>query len=161
MSRFVLEAEPGAREGMNEVRVPGAPLKAAALLVLLTVGFALLARTTGVGATREPVVPALEARSIRLHKEADGSLSVWDSAATLPYAHLTQNDHGFLLGALNGLRYKRDLAQADQEALYHLTRWQDGRVSLDDPITGIHIAVNSFGPTQVASFEVLFNGTTP
>jgi hypothetical protein len=30
------------------------------------------------------------------------------------------------------------------------------RMTLDDPSTGMHVAVSSFGPTQVASFQQLF-----
>jgi hypothetical protein len=37
-----------------------------------------------------------------------------------------------------------------------LTRWSDGRLTLDDSVTRMHVAVSAFGPTQVESFERVF-----
>ncbi len=155
MTRIYVEPEPGTASD-GTIHVPRGPLIAAAALVVLVFGLAITARTTGRGAAREPVaLPAVE-RSIRFVPTSEGQLTVYDAASGQPVIQLAPEGNGFLFGALRGLAYKRTVAQADPSAPYRLTRWQDGRITLDDPLTSMHISVNSFGPTQIASFEQLF-----
>ncbi len=35
------------------------------------------------------------------------------------------------------------------ETPFRLTRWSDGRLSLDDPATDRHVDLEAFGPTNV------------
>jgi hypothetical protein len=48
------------------------------------------------------------------------------------------------------------LADVGPELPFVLTRWSDGRLTLDDSVTRMHVAVSAFGPTQVESFERVF-----
>ena len=36
-----------------------------------------------------------------------------------------------------------------------LTRYEDGRLVLDDPATKASVTISSFGPTQIAAFDTL------
>ena len=47
------------------------------------------------------------------------------------------------------------------EVPFTLTRWADGRLSLDDPTTTRHIDLEVFGPTNTAVFSNLMMATTP
>ena len=42
---------------------------------------------------------------------------------------------------------------------FRLTRWSDGRLSLDDPATGRRIELDAFGPTNTAVFAHLMGAT--
>jgi putative photosynthetic complex assembly protein len=155
VTEIFVEPEPGTSADAT-IKVPKAPLIGALVLALLAYSIAISARVFGVGAAAEPVSVPIEERSIRFTTEKDGRLTVLDVNTGRDIVHLTQDGNGFLFGALRGIEYKRGIAKVSPETPFALTRWQTGKITLDDPTTGMHIAVNSFGPTQVASFEQLF-----
>ena len=155
MTEIFVEPEPGTSPD-STIRVPKGPLIGAAALALLAYSIAVSARVFGIGAAPEPVSVPIEERAIRFTAQEDGSLAVLDVNTGRGIVRLTQNGNGFLFGALRGISYKRSIARVSAETPFALTRWQNGKITLDDPATGMHIAVNSFGPTQVESFERLF-----
>jgi putative photosynthetic complex assembly protein len=156
MTEIFVEPEPGTSAD-STIKVPRAPLIGAAVLALLAYSIAISARVFGVGAAVEPVSVPIEERAIRFMAQPDGSLEVMDVNTGREIVRLTSDGgNGFLFGALRGITYKRSIARVAPETPFALTRWQNGKITLDDPSTGMHIAVNSFGPTQVASFERLF-----
>ncbi len=156
MTEIFVEAEPGT-SGDSTIRVPRAPLYAAAAMVFMTFTIAISARVFGVGSAAEPLSIPVEERSIRLITRDDGTMSVLDVLTGLEVIRLSQGGgNGFIFGAKRGIDYKRSLADVSPDTPFALTRWQNGKITLDDPSTGMHIAVNSFGETQVASFEQLF-----
>lgn len=157
MTEVFVEPEPGTSDDPT-LRVPRAPLIAAAVLALFAYGIAISAKVFGVGAAAEPVSVPIEERAIRFTTQTDGSMQVVDVNTGLNVVRLTsEGGNGFMFGALRGIAYKRSIAKVAPETPFALTRWQNGKITLDDPATGMHIAVNSFGPTQVASFERLFS----
>jgi putative photosynthetic complex assembly protein len=155
VTEIFVEPEPGTAAD-STIKVPRAPLIGAAVLALLAYAIAVSASVFGLGASAEPVSVPIEERAIRFTTEQDGTLSVRDVNTGRDIVHLTPDGNGFMFGALRGIEYKRSLAKVSPETPFALTRWQNGKITLDDPATGMHIAVNSFGPTQVASFEQLF-----
>jgi putative photosynthetic complex assembly protein len=155
VTEIFVEPEPGTSADCT-IKVPRLPLIGAAVLALLAYTMAVSARVYGVGKSNEAVSVPMVERSIRFTTEKDGSLTVLDVNTGRDIVHLTQDGNGFLFGALRGIAYKRSIAKVSAETPFALTRWQNGKITLDDPTTGMHIAVNSFGPTQVASFEQLF-----
>jgi putative photosynthetic complex assembly protein len=155
MNEIIFEEEPGA-SGAPSFHMPLIPLIGAGLLVALAATVAVTARYSGRGASREAVSIAVDQRSIRFVPEADGSLSVVDVPTGQVAIRLESKNNGFIFGMLRGAAHKRHVAHIDSLVPYALTRWRDGQVTLDDPTTGMHVAINSFGPTQIASFEQLF-----
>ncbi|MBP6671165.1 MAG: hypothetical protein KA180_17045 [Gemmatimonadales bacterium] len=155
MTQIFVEPEPGTA-GDGTLHVPRGPLIAAGVLMALVFGIAITARLSGRGAALEPAPQPVEERAIRFVEETGGDLSVYDAETGREVIRLQAGTNGFIFGALRGLTYKRTVAQADLSTPFRLVRGQDGRITLDDPLTGMHIAVNSFGPSQVASFELLF-----
>lgn len=160
MTEIFVEPEPGTSAD-STIKVPRLPLIGAAILAVLAYTMAVSARVYGVGASNEGVSIPMVERSIRFTTEQDGSLTVLDVNTGRDIVHLTSDHNGFLFGALRGIAYKRSIAKVAPETPFALTRWQNGKITLDDPTTGMHIAVNSFGPTQVASFEQLFAEEKP
>jgi hypothetical protein len=60
---------------------------------------------------------------------------------------------------LRGLADRRRRGNLSAEAPFVLTAWDDGRVTIEDPLTKQRIAVSSFGPTQVKNFVGLLDKT--
>lgn len=160
MAHIVFEPEPGARDAMPQIRVPRGPLLGALAVVTVAFGAALAARVTGAGATREgeaagrPAV-AVERRVLRFADAPDGAVLVYDAPTNALAVRLPPGGDGFLRGTLRAMTRERMLARIGHEPPFVLTRWSDGRLTLDDAATRMHVAVTSFGPTQVASFEQL------
>lgn len=155
MTEIFVEPEPGTSPD-STIRVPKGPLYGAAAVIALVFTLAITARTTGLGASREPVSPPVEQRDIRFLSDSGGGLQVYDAATGEMAAYLPAGSNGFIFGMLRGMQQRRAVAGTDPATPYHLARGADGHITLDDPATGMHVAVNSFGPTQIASVGQLF-----
>ena len=162
MAHIHFEPEPGARDAMPEIRVPRGPLLGALAVVLVAVAAAVAGRVTGIGATHEgaPGSPgadavALDRRVLRFADAPDGAVLVYDAPTNVLAVRLPPGGDGFLRGTLRAMTRERMLARIGQGPPFVLTRWSDGRLTLDDSATRMHVAVTSFGHTQVASFEQL------
>lgn len=136
--------------------VPKGALIAAGTVITLAFALALGGRYLGLGRSPEPLSIPVEERALRFTPLGADSFEVHDATSGKLVARLAPDGNGFIVGTLHGATHKRKVAHIDPATPYALTRWQDGRITFDDPATGMHVAVNSFGPTQVASFEQLF-----
>ena len=56
---------------------------------------------------------------------------------------------------LRGLERRRAVTRASGPEVYVLTRWDNGRLSLSDPLTDERIDVNGFGRDNLAAFARL------
>lgn len=155
MAQIFVEPEPGTPAN-STIAVPRGPLFGAAVLVVLVFGVAIAARVSGHTASEAPVSAVVQRRSLRLELQPDGMLSVYDAVENRQVARLDPAKNGFLFGMLRGIQQKRNVAKTDPATPVQVTLWQDGRMTLDDVSTGMHVAVNSFGPTQIESFSQLF-----
>ena len=155
MTEIFVEPEPGTNAD-STIRVPTVPLVGAAVVVALVFTLAIRARMSGAGASREPLSVPVDQRAIRFVPEGDGSLAVYDATSGQVSIRLAAGTNGFIFGMLRGIEYRRNVAHTDPSTPLALTRWRDGRITLDDPATGMHVVANSFGSTQLASFEQLF-----
>jgi putative photosynthetic complex assembly protein len=132
----------------------GALIAAAALI-----GFALLAaagaRFTGQGTTQTPSARAVEVRDLRFEDRADGAVAVYESAGGAPVAVFEPGTNGFLRSVMRGMARERRRQEIGAEPPFRLTRWSDGRLSLDDAATGRHIDLEAFGPDNSSVFARL------
>jgi putative photosynthetic complex assembly protein len=53
---------------------------------------------------------------------------------------------------LRGLVRERRADHVGPTPPFRLTRWADGRLSLDDPSTGRHVDLEVFGPANAGAF---------
>lgn len=155
MAEIFVEPEPGTPAD-STIHVPRGPLIGAFLLVVLVFGVAIQARVAGRTASEEPLAAVAVQRNVRFDVRPDGMISVYDVGEDREIVRLSPEKNGFIFGMLRGIKQKRDVAHTDPGTPFRITRWQDGRMTLDDPSTGMHVAVSSFGPTQVESFKQLF-----
>lgn len=140
---------------MPGITVPKPALYMALGLVVITFALAISARLFGFGAFAEPEGVVLAARSLTFTDAANGGIYVRDADAGTLATTLAPNSGGFVRGALRALTRKRRLAKIGPEIPFVLTRYEDGRLILSDPATNTRVAISSFGPTQVATFDSL------
>ena len=72
---------------------------------------------------------------------------------------LPPGTNGFARGVMRGMARERHSREIGSEPPFRLTRWSDGRLSLDDPATGRRIELDAFGPTNTAVFAHLMGAT--
>jgi putative photosynthetic complex assembly protein len=141
-------------------QMPRGALLSAAALVAVTLLLATTSRLSGVGQTRMNESTPFAVRDLRFGDSADGAVVVtsWPDGAVV--AVLPPGTNGFARGVMRGMareRHSRDIGAAPP---FRLTRWSDGRLSLDDPSTGRRIELDAFGPTNTAVFAGLMGAAS-
>lgn len=149
------EPEPGSRPDAPPMRVPKGALVMAAGLIVVVFALAISARVFGFGAFREGVAVVAQERALRFSDQQGGGIRIVDANTGQTAADLAPGTNGFLRGALRALTRSRELAGIGPDVPFRLTRYVDGRLVLQDPATGQHVTISSFGPTQVESFDRL------
>ncbi len=111
--------------------------------------------------------PVAEAATVswerRLHFEdrPNGDVAVLDAQDRREVARF-QGEQGFLRGALRTLARERLRRGMGPSEPFVLSGHSNGRLTLSDPATGTRIALESFGPSNVAVFAPLRDaGRTP
>jgi putative photosynthetic complex assembly protein len=132
--------------------MPRGALLGAAALVGVALLAALGARVGGLGTTRVPPATAIEIRELRFEDRADGAVLVYRAGAAQPVEVIAPGTNGFVRGVMRGFARERKRQAVGSEPPFRLTRWSDGRLSLDDPATGRHVDLEAFGPVNSGAF---------
>lgn len=130
----------------------------AALLVGVSIVAAATARLTGIGRTQLAEVEPVESLDLRFEDRSDGAVAVYAADDGQVVTVLPPGTNGFVRGVLRGLARERMLHEQGSETPFRLTRWADGRLSIDDPATGRQIDLGGFGPTNAQAFGRLLAG---
>lgn len=141
---------------------PRPMMLAAVALAVLAIAAAAGARLTGAGHMGVAPTPVDVARDFRFSDGADGSVVVTASAPGAgdgrEVARLGTGELMFVRSTVRALARGRRLNETAQaQAPFRVTRYQNGRMTLDDPSTGAHLELASFGPTNQAAFEQLLD----
>jgi putative photosynthetic complex assembly protein len=123
--------------------------------VAFTVTSAAVARISGLGTVQMPESALVESRPLRFEDMRDGSIRVTDARTGQVAASVEPGTNGFIRGTLRGMARERKRQGIGIEPPFMLTRWADGRLSLEDPATGRVIALDAFGPTNGEAFAQL------
>ena len=137
--------------------VPRGALVGAAVLILTTLGLAASARSEHLAAAASAAAPPapLEAIDLRFEDRADGTLVASDARTGREVAALAPGTNNFVRGVLRGMFRGRKLESMGHDARFRLAREADGRLTLEDPEIRRHVDLDSFGPTNAASFAEL------
>lgn len=157
MAEIHFEPEPGSKSAMHDITPPKPALKVAVAMVVLTFTLAILATRFGVGKAADVYENPVAQRALSFEDAEDGGILVKDGDSGELALTLPSGTNGFLRGALRAMADRRRRAEKPYDAPFVLTAWQDGRVTIEDPLTGERVAVSSFGPTQVKGFVALLD----
>lgn len=134
---------------------------AAAALAILSIAAAAGARLTGAGHQAVPPTPVEIVRDFRFDDATDGSVvvlarAIEPRAPEREIARLRAGEMMFVRSTVRALGRQRRLdGQPTAAAPFRVRRYRNGRLTLDDPSTGAHLELASFGPTNQAAFEQL------
>ena len=128
---------------------------AAVALVVAAILIAAIGRWTGAGHITIAGVTPTNVRAISFVDRADGGVAAIDPVTRDNIATFEPGTNGFVRGALRALARQRRLDGIGPEQPFRLTRWSDGRLTLDDPATRSHVELDGFGGTNVAAFASL------
>lgn len=141
-------------------------LMAAGVLAVVTIIGAGVARWTGAGHVEPPHSAVDVARDLWFDDAPGGVVAVRTRTAAGVDSLVTTLHAGegmFVRGTLRALARGRRLDAPDPasaeaptgHAPFRLTRYADGRLTLDDLSTGAHVELRAFGPTNAAAFAQL------
>jgi putative photosynthetic complex assembly protein len=132
--------------------LPRAALAGAGMLLALSLAMVGIARITGYEPAKPPASAVVESRDLRFVDRADGAVLVYTNQDDRLVDTLQPGTNGFVRGVLRGLVRERRADHVGAAPPFRLTRWADGRLSLDDPSTGRHVDLEVFGPTNAGAF---------
>lgn len=140
---------------------PRAPLIGAAALL----GFAIISVATmrifGPAAAVAPLDDALESVQLQFEDRPGGVISVFDATTGEEIAELPAGSDNFMRATLRGLVRSRDAQKANERTAFGLYRLSDGRLLLNDPVTGQHVDLWAFGETNANAFARFLPSGTP
>ncbi len=136
-------------------RIPRPALAGAGALVAVAILAAAGARLTGVGTVEVPPSRVVESRALTFEDAGDGSVVIREAGSTDVLHVVAPGTNGFLRGVLRGLARERKLRGVGREPAFRLTRWADGRLTLEDPETERRLYLGPFGSTNVEVFVEL------
>lgn len=130
--------------------IPRGVLIGAGVLVVSSLLLVSVARITGYGPAKPPVSAVVAGYELRFEDRADGAVLIYTGDRLVDT--LRPGTNGFVRGVLRGLVRERRAEHIGPTPPFRLTRWADGRLSLDDPSTGRHVDLEVFGPTNAGAF---------
>lgn len=139
-------------ESTADNKIPRALLRGAGIMVIASLVLVSIARLSGYTPARPPDSRVVESYDLRFVDRADGAVLIYSGQPERLVDTLAPGTNGFARGVLRGLVRARNADHIGSETPFRLTRWADGRLSLDDPSTGRHVDLEVFGPTNAGAF---------
>ncbi len=139
----------------NSLKVP---LIGAGILIGFMLTVTSLAQLTGFGKWQAEIAPATESVSVAFADRDDGAVVATDAGGAEVLV-FSPGKHGFIRSALRALARDRKLAKLDPAAPFTLSRHEDGKLMLTDPLTGARLILNGFGAPNAAEFAQLLERT--
>jgi putative photosynthetic complex assembly protein len=139
---------------------PRSALLAAAALVAMALVSAAVTRSMGAYVMERPPSTVTASADLRFADRDDGAVTVSRVPEGSTIAVLDPGTNGFVRGVLRGLARERRFRGVGAEEPFRLTRWADGRLSLEDLSTGRSIELRAFGPTNEDAFARLLISPT-
>jgi putative photosynthetic complex assembly protein len=141
--------------------LPRGALLGAGALLALSLLLVAAARLTGYQPAKPPASAVIESRDLRFVDRPDGAVLIYADQDGRLVDTLQPGTNGFVRGVLRGLVRERRADRIGATPPFRLTRWADGRLSLDDPSTGRHVDLEVFGPTNAGAFAQILVATAP
>jgi putative photosynthetic complex assembly protein len=94
-------------------------------------------------------------RDLRFEDRADGGIDVYDPADKAPIDVIASGSNAFVRATLRGLAQQRKREDKTDAVPFRFTAWADGRLTIDDSVTGRHVELVAFGETNAGAFADL------
>ena len=91
----------------------------------------------------------------------DGVVSIVNASTEQEITRLQRGEDGFMRSVMRGLARERMARGHGQAEPFQLGVWEDGLVSLIDPVTQRRVELSAFGPDNVAAFVRLLDHSPP
>ncbi len=129
-----------------------------ALTASVTLGFFERQAVPAEARAAAGVKPAFE-RTLRFFDEEDGTVRVEDGATAKVLGRFGQGEGGFIRASVRSLVHQRRIRGEGPAVAFQLTEWDNGTLTLHDPVTDTSIEASSFGPDNHAIFANLLDRT--
>jgi putative photosynthetic complex assembly protein len=132
--------------------------------VLIIVGFVmlfaiLLAAFGDKGRGHQfPTGTVVAQRSLVFADAPDGSVIVSDASNNKRVAVLPPKSNAFIRTTMRGIAHAGSHEFAVEKHAVLLTLWNDGRLTLDDPVSGRHLELEAFGKDNAGAYAGLLTG---
>ena len=100
-------------------------------------------------------VKAAETRTLKFFDEPDGTVRVEDGATGEVLNRFREGEGGFIRATVRSLVHQRRIRDEGPQVPFTLTQWDNGGLTLADPVTGRSVEVSSFGPDNRAVYANL------
>ena len=91
-------------------------------------------------------------QTLRFFDEEDGTVRVEDGPRSQVLGRFGPGEGGFIRASVRSLVHQRRIRGVGPEVPFELTEWENGNITLNDPVTGKSVEVASFGPDNRAIF---------
>jgi len=147
-------------EADNQDKFPPTALKAGIAVVLFSIVAAALGSAIGGGSSESIAAgTALQSRDLIFLDQGDGSLAVISVKEDAVIHIVEPGTGGFIRGVLRGLGRERKMRGIGPDAIFTVTRWENGRLTVRDTASDYLIPLESFGPDNVEAFAILLVAT--
>ncbi|MBU1210348.1 MAG: hypothetical protein KJ587_03625 [Alphaproteobacteria bacterium] len=137
--------------------VPRKALIAAGLLVGFSLAAVTAARLTGYKWDWKPAGTVVATRAIEFVAGDNGGVKVKDARTGEILGSYTFTENAFMRTVMLGLRKERAIVAGNRGEPFNIEQWNDGRVTVSDPVSGRHFELAAFGHHQVEAFADLLN----
>lgn len=148
----------------HDPTVPRGAIIAAAALILFTlvmtaaVTKGYLPKSGSPELSRTNVAPAQE-RQLRFTDRDDGAVVITDADSGETVKTINYGEGGFLRASLRRMAKERRKVGVGAEPPFTLTRWANGALSLEDPVTDKTVEIYGYGPDHTAMFAEMLKET--
>lgn len=143
------------RGGKPIETVPRPALIAAGLLICFSLGMVGFARYTGYKWEWSQGGTVVKTRAVQFAHVGDGDIQIEDATSGKVLGRYTFTENAFMRTVMMGLLKERQMVAADRREPFNIQQWNDGRVTVSDPVSGRYFEMAAFGHHQVATFSIL------
>jgi putative photosynthetic complex assembly protein len=148
----VVTASKTVADGQRQARLM---IKIIATVACVALVLAVIGKFTGIGADRVVNGAVVETHRVTMMIGADDSVTLKSVETGAVIVGFDKGHGGFLRGAIRAFGLKRNQMKIAPDAPFVVTRWESGRITLNDPATGHQVPVDSFGPMVTKMFAPL------
>ena len=131
---------------------PRLPSLAIGGVIALSLGLAAIGQRAAGGATPAPSAPLVAERTLAFVDGPGHAVLVQENGREVA---VFEGEQGFLRGILRGMNRTRRGRDIPRDAPFHLAAYADGRLTFDDPATGVRLDMAAFGSTNEEVFAAL------